>query len=80
MLPQNNFSAVLFGSRQPLNDNCLRILIVRVWSIIQVEADKKSFTHLPDIVTRGEVGKALSANYQIVLTMLWELILEHTKI
>ena len=67
------------GSRQPLNDNCLRILIVRVWSIIQVEADKKSFTHLPDIVTRGEVGMALSANYQIVLTMLWELILAHTK-
>ena len=44
-----------------------------------MEAEKKSFTHLPDILTRGPVGKALASNYQIILTFLWESILMHTK-
>ena len=57
------------------DDNGLRSLLVRAWSVVQVEAEKAAFSWLPSVVTEGEIGKGVAVHLVAVTCHLWESVL-----
>ena len=53
------------------DDNNLRSLIVRVWSLVQVQAEKSAFSSLASLISERTVGQAMAVHLKLVLEHLW---------
>ena len=53
------------------DDNHLRSLIVRIWSIVQVQAEKSAFSTLARVVSERKVGETMVVHLKLVLGHLW---------
>ena len=53
------------------DDNNLRSLIVRVWSLVQVQAEKSAFSGLASLISERTVGQAMAVHLKLVFEHLW---------
>ena len=53
------------------DNNALQGLIVRTWSIVQVETDKSAFSSLAAVVSEKVVGDAMTIQMKLVMARLW---------
>ena len=53
------------------DDNALRGLIVRIWSIVQVQTEKSAFSSLAAVVSEKAVGDAMTVHMKLVMDHLW---------
>ena len=53
------------------DDNNLRSLIVRVWSLVQVQAEKSAFSSLASLISERTVGQAMAVHLKLVFEHLW---------
>ena len=53
------------------DDNALWSLIVRAWSLVQVQSEKSAFSSLAAVISEKVVGDAMTVQMKLVMTHLW---------
>ena len=53
------------------DDSLLRAHLVKIWSMVQVQAEKSAFSTLAHVVSERAVGDAMAVHLKLVLGHLW---------
>jgi hypothetical protein len=53
------------------DDSLLRAHLVKIWSMVQVQAEKSAFSTLAHVVSERAVGDAMAVHLKLVLEHLW---------
>ena len=61
------------------DDSLLRAHLVKIWSMVQVQAEKSAFSTLAHVVSERAVGDAMAVHLKLVLGHLWSAALSQMR-